>query len=113
MKQPNLILIVVGAILVVLPLILGSFSRNQTSFQENYQKAMERLRATQQNYTDHWRHNEALQQASDLEPSHVPGYVSQIIGAGLIAIGVLRSRSPRRVVSTGEPESTIAMESKP
>jgi hypothetical protein len=111
MKHSYLILIVVGAILVVLPLFLGPFSRNQTTFQENYHKAMDRLRSTQQHYTDHSRHEEALHQAADLEPSHVPGYLSQIVGAGLIVVGVRRSRAYRSGVSTDESASSSGVPS--
>ncbi len=94
-----IVLIATGSILVALPLIMGSFSRNQTTFQENYHKAMDRLKTTQGNYTDHWRHNEALQQAADLEPSHVPGYLSQVVGACMIVVGLVRTRSRSEAVS--------------
>jgi len=54
---------------------------------------VDRLRSTQPNSSDHWRHEEALRQAADLEPSHTPGYLAQITGVCMIIVGVLRTRS--------------------
>jgi hypothetical protein len=123
MKQTYVIILIgAGSILVVLPLILGSFSRNQNTFQENYHKAMDRLRTTQQNYTDHWRHEEAIRQAADLEPTHAPGYLSQITGVCMIIVGVLRTRSrpvakladeSAKSRDTSDGKVTSSTESKP
>lgn len=106
MKQPAVLLIVIGSILVILPVFLGLFVHDEASFQENYQKAMERMRQTQPSYGDQFRHNEALRQAGELRTSRMGGTLAQIVGFGMIVVGVVRTRFHTVVVPTGVSEKT-------
>ena len=83
------------SLLVALPIGTGLIGRDQVqaALQENYYKAMERLKQTQPNWPDQNRHAEAYRQAAALGSSSLPGYLSQAIGACMIIAGIVMGRS--------------------